>query len=152
MDNFLGLGRSIVLLSNAVMSSHIQTKKRQRRALQAFLLATVSCVLGLLFCLVKSPQAKSEAYLHMAVEAMAQSRPHEAAAAALEAVRLNPAAPQGWKLLSKMLQQNGQGHAAKQALVIASRLQQNPDHTAPLYAVPAELRLSLLALAETDIP
>lgn len=133
------------------MTNISRTKKRQVRAYQAFALATLSCVLGLLFCLVKSPQARSEAYLSLAMESMAQSRPQEAAAAALEAVRLNPAAPQGWRLLSRMLQQNGQGHAARQAMVIASHLQQNPHSPTPLYAMPAELRLSLLALAETDI-
>lgn len=133
------------------MNNPSRTRKRQARAYQAFALAALSCVLGLFFCLVKSPQARSDAYLSLAMEAMAQSRPQEAASAAMEAVRLNPAAPEGWRLLSKMLQQNGQGHAARQALVIASHLQQNPASASPLYAMPADLRLSLLALAETDI-
>ncbi len=133
------------------MTNIPRKKQRQARAYQAFALAALSCVLGLVFCLVKSPQARSEAYLSLAMEAMAQSRTPEAASAALEAVRLNPGAPDGWRLLSKMLQQNGQSHAARQALVIASHLQQNPDNASPLYAMPADLRLSLLALAETDV-
>jgi hypothetical protein len=66
----------------------------------------------------------------------------------MEAVRLNPAAPQGWQMLSKLLRDNGQAQAAKQAMVIAARLQQNPD-PAPVYAMPAELRLSLLVLTDT---
>lgn len=133
------------------MTNASRKKQRQARAYQAFALASLSCVLGLLFCLVKSPQARSEAYLSLAVEALNQSRPQEAATAALEAVRLHPASPEGWRLLSKMLQQNGQNHAARQALVIASHLQQNPHAPSPLYAMPADLRLSLLALAETDV-
>jgi Tfp pilus assembly protein PilF len=100
----------------------------------------------------KSPQARSEAYLAAALDAHDQSRPSDAAAAAMEAVRLNPAAPQGWKILSKMLQQNGQETAARQANVIASKLQHNPADTGPLYAMPAELKLSFLAAAQTDMP
>jgi cytochrome c-type biogenesis protein CcmH/NrfG len=134
------------------MSATAQTKKRQFRAFQAFTLAAFSCVFGLLFCLVKSPQARSEAYLAMAVEALAQSHTHEAAAAAFEAVRLNPAASEGWRILSKMLQENSQGHAAKQAMVIATRLQKNPGQQNPLYAMPAELRLSFLASGGTENP
>jgi cytochrome c-type biogenesis protein CcmH/NrfG len=128
-----------------------QAKTRRTRTLLAFSLALFSCVLGLVFCVVKSPQSRSEAYLAMAAEAITQSRPQEAAAAAMEAVRLNPAAPKAWQLLSKLLRENGQGQAAKQALVIAARLQQNPDPT-PVYAMPADLRLSLLVLAETGNP
>lgn len=126
-------------------------KMRRIRTLFAFSLCLLSCFLGLVFCVVKSPQSRAEAYMAMAAEAVTQSRPHDAAAAAMEAVRLNPAAPKAWQLLSRLLRDNGQSQAAKQALVIAARLQQNPD-PAPVYAMPADLRLSLLVLAETGNP
>lgn len=134
------------------MSPGRRAKKRQARIFQAFLLASLSCALGLVFCMVKSPQARSEAYRGLAAQAMFERRIDDAAAAAMEAVRLNPAAPEGWTLLSELLRRNGQGHAAQQALAIASRLQNNPETIAPVYALPAELRLSLLALAETGGP
>ncbi len=125
-----------------------RAKTRRTRTVLAFSLALTSCFLGIVFCVVKSPQSRAEAYMALAAQAMTQSRPQEAAAAALEAVRLNPAAPQGWQLLSRLLRDNGQSQAAKQAMVIAARLQQNPD-PAPVYAMPAELRLSLLVLSDT---
>lgn len=135
----------------AAITAAKRAKTRRARTLFAFSLALFSCVLGLVFCVVKSPQSRAEAYLALAADAMTQSRPHDAAAAALEAVRLNPAAPKAWQLLSRLLRDNGQSQAAKQALVIAARLQQNPD-PAPVYAMPADLRLSLLVLAETGTP
>ncbi len=135
----------------ATIDAAKRAKTRRIRAFFAFSLALFSCVLGLVFCVVKSPQSRAEAYMALAAQAMTQQRPHDAAAAAMEAVRLNPAAPQGWQLLSRLLRDNGQSQAAKQALVIAARLQQNPE-AAPAYAMPAELRLSLLVLADTDRP
>ncbi len=126
-------------------------KAGKGKAFSAFLLAAFSCVLGLSFCLLKSPQARGEAYLALAVEAMAENRFEEASAAALESVRLNPASPQGWQLISGMLQQKGDHEAAARARSIASKLQQNPRSMTPVYAMPAELKLSLLALPETEI-
>ncbi len=120
-------------------------------AVYAFLLVAFSCVLGLSFCLIKSPQARSEAYLATAVQAMEHNQTEPAASAALEAVRLNPMAPQGWRILSRLLQQKGNQAAAKYAQSIASRLQQNPDSSDPVYAMPAEFKLSLLALGEPGI-
>lgn len=129
------------------------TKRKAGRgpAVYAFLLVAFSCALGLSFCLIKSPQARSEAYLAAAVQAMEQNRIEPAASAALEAVRLNPMAPQGWQILSRLLQQKGNQPAAKYAQSIVSRLQQNPASSDPVYAMPAEFKLSLLALAEPDI-
>lgn len=124
----------------------------RRTAFCAFALATFSCILGLSFCLLKSPQARSHAYLAAAVEAMDKSQPEQAAAAVLQAVRLNPMLPEGWHLLSKMLQQKGDDNAAAQARSIAARVQQNPRDASPVYAMPAEFKLSLLALAETQTP
>ena len=132
-------------------ASGVQTQ-RHKTAFFAFALAAFSCLLGLSFCLVKSPQSRSQAYITAAIEAMAARDDHQAATAALEAVRLDPMQPQGWQILSEMLQKRGDDNAAAQARVIAARVQQNPASIPPVYAMPAEFKLSLLALAETKIP
>ena len=123
-----------------------------KTAFCAFFLAAFSCALGLVFCLVKSPQARAGAYIAAAADAMDHGHADLAAASALEAVRLDPMRAQGWKILSVMLQQKGNVSAAAQARTIAFRVQQNPDDTAPIYAIPAEFKLSLLALSETQTP
>jgi Tfp pilus assembly protein PilF len=109
----------------------------------AFGLAILSCVLGLALCFVKSPQARSAQYLQMARE-MAMTDPALSYDAALEAVRLNPSSAQAWEILSYRMQQNGEFVLARKARNIAARLQQMPGESFPVYATPAELRLSLL--------
>lgn len=118
----------------------------------AFFLALFSCVLGLVFCLAKSPQARAQAYLDQAAFAIEQGATPQAAAAAIAAVRLDPADARAWYLLSNLLQQNGDARAASQARAIALRVQQNPAQSEPVYAQPAAFKLSLLALAETAHP
>lgn len=127
-------------------------KHRQRTAFFAFALAAFSCLLGLSFCLIKSPQSRAQGYVAVAMEAMAAHNDMQAAQAALEAVRLDPMQPLGWQILSQMLQKRGDKNAAAQARTIAARVQQNPSATPPIYAMPAEFKLSLLALTETQIP
>jgi len=129
------------------MTKQQKTVWRRRRAMGAFSLALISCLLGLFFCLAKSPQAKSDGYLAAAQTAMADDDNHRALQMAYEAVRLNPVSAKGWMLLESLLQQKGQSEAALQASMIAHRLQQNPGAESPLAAIPAELRLSLLTLA-----
>lgn len=126
-------------------------KPTSKTAFAAFFLVAFSCLFGLSFCLIKSPQARAEAYLATAVEALSQNLPEQAAQAAIEAVRLNPMLPQGWEILSKLLQQNGQDMAAAQAQSIAAKVQQNPSAAPVIYAMPAEFKLSLLALAQSPV-
>ena len=127
-------------------------KSPSKQAFLAFFLAAFSCLLGLSFCLVKSPQARAQAYVAAAIEAMQDQRPHQAAAAALEAVRLDPMLPRGWQILSEVLQQTGDVGAAAQARSIAARVQHKPVDALPVYAAAADLRLSLLALADQQVP
>lgn len=122
--------------------------KNRGVALHAFLFAMLSCALGLSFCFIKSPQSQSRIYLGLAVEAMNNHKAEEAAAAALESVRLNPSFLQGWKILSRTLEQAGNQNAARQALAIAGKLERNE----PVYALPAEFKLSLLADAGIETP
>lgn len=118
----------------------------------AFFLALFSCGLGLFFCLAKSPQARALAYLDQAAIAIEQGAAPQAAAAAIQAVRLNPSEARAWYLLSNLLQQKGDVRAATQARAIAARVQQNPHQPEPVYAQPAAFKLSLLALAESAHP
>ena len=115
----------------------------------AFALAVFTGFAGVARCFVQSPQSKSDQYLQMSVNAMANDA-DLALSAALEAARLNPVSTKAWHHLSIMLQQTGDDIAARQALQIAQRLQHNPSESLPLYAMPAELRLSLLATGNGD--
>lgn len=133
------------------MTAHGTTQHRQRTAFFAFALAAFSCVLGLSFCLIKSPQSRAQAYVAAAVQAMADHDDGTAAQAALNAVQLDPMQPQGWRILSDMLQRRGDETAAAQARIIAARVQQNPHMPPPVYAMPAAFKLSLMALVETHI-
>ncbi len=128
------------------------SKTENKIAFCAFFLAAFSCALGLMFCMVKSPQARSAAYMAAAVEASALNRSEDAAVAALASVRLDPANQQNWRVLSQMLRASGRAEAAVQAHKIALRLQQGPPALPPIYAMPAEFRLSQLAEAERQIP
>lgn len=130
------------------MLKNTERGKAKNIALYPFLLAAFSCVLGLSFCLIKSPQSQSRAYLGLAIAAMNNNQVEEATVAALESVRLNPSSPKGWEILSKMLQQKGQYRSAQQAMNIAGKLQ----HNEPVYALPAEFKLSLLAESGTLVP
>lgn len=123
-----------------------------KTAFLAFFFAVFSCVLGLGFCLAKSPQSRAQAYLSQAALAVEQGHVPRAAAAALESVRLNPAEARAWHLLSNLLRRNGDDRAAAQARAIAVKVQQNPSSSEPVYALPAAFRLSLLALAEPALP
>jgi len=116
----------------------------------AFGLAIVSCVLGLLLCVVKSPQAKSADYLLLSRQAL-NNDPELASSAAWEAARLNPSSPEAWDILARSLDEKGDRDTAERARVIALRLHKNPGQSMPVYATPAQLRLSLLASANGDL-
>lgn len=110
----------------------------------AYAAAVLSCVIGLGFCLIKSPQARSETYIAAAVELAGEQRLGAAINAAAESVRLDPANKKGWSLLSALLQQNGDHHAARRASRMAATLGGEGLYEAPAYALPAALKLSLL--------
>lgn len=113
----------------------------------AFVLAGVACFSGMVRCLVQSPQSRAADYLVISQESFADN-PLYAASAAWEAARINPASVEAWQMLSLTLKKNGDEIAAQQAQKIAARLRSGEENAAPLYAMPAELRLSLLALPE----
>lgn len=126
-------------------------KKHQSRALCAFVFAVFSGLAGIGFTVIKSPQSRSDAYMALALESYEAQAYQAASVAAMEAVRLNPVSPEGWRLLSQALDQNGQSTASRKAAQIAARLQHNPNGPNPLYAMPAELKLSFLADAESGV-
>lgn len=126
-------------------------QRSQKLAFCAFFLAAFSCALGLFFCLIKSPQARADSYISHAAQSLEEGHLQQAATAAIEAVRLNPADARAWHMLSSILQQNGDMEAALQAKAIGSKVQQNASAQVPVYAMPAAFKLSLLALAEPSI-
>lgn len=121
-------------------------KKHQGRAYLAFALAGFSGLFGLGFILVKSPAVQSGRYLALAMDSYDHGAYADAAAAARAAVRLDPVTPANWLFLSRALQAGGQQSAAHRAQVIAMRLQHKDDLANPLYASPADLKLSFLAM------
>ncbi len=128
------------------MTKSSDVRRNSKVAFAALLLALFSCALGLFFCLAKSPQARGQAYLNLAVQALQENNETAAASAAFAAVSVDPANVKAWNILSSMLQQDGQMIASRQAAMIARKLQQNPGAADPVYAMPAELKLSLLAM------
>jgi Tfp pilus assembly protein PilF len=116
----------------------------------AFTLAIVAGAAGLARCFVQSPQSRAENYLTLSQQAL-PGNPLYAASAAWEAARINPSSIQAWNMLALALHQNGDETASLQAQKIAARLQGGEGEIHPLYAMPAELRLSLLALSEGDL-
>lgn len=118
----------------------------------AFFMGALCCLAGLAFCLVQGPSSRASSYMDLAGQALADNRPHDAAASALMAVRYAPSNANGWQVLSQTLAQDGQKVAARQADRIARHLLQTPSADVPLYALPAELKLSLLAMDDTVTP
>lgn len=143
-QDFLTLARPF----GGVMIRH-RSKHAYLMTSLAFVLAIVAGTSGLMRCLVQSPQSRAADYLLISEQTL-HSNPLYAASAAWEAARINPSSPQAWEMLSRTLQQNGDDIAALQAQKIAYRLQGGGDPQ-PLYAMPAELRLSLLAHSEGDL-
>lgn len=118
----------------------------------AFFAGVLCCVLGLAFCLVQGPSSRASSYMELTGQALADNRPQDAVASAMMAVRYAPSDVNGWHILSQTLAQDGQQVAARQAERIARHLQQNPSADVPLYALPAELKLSLLAMDDAVTP
>lgn len=116
----------------------------RRTVFAAYALSATACIIGLVFCLIKSPQARSEAYVAAAVELAGEQRLQTAITAAAEAVRLDPANKKGWNLLAALLQQNGDHRASLKASRMAARLGGEGTLPAPVYALPAALKLSYL--------
>lgn len=116
----------------------------------AFALAIIAGVSGAVRCLVQSPQSRAENYITLSQQAL-PADPLYAASVAWEAARINPSSQEAWTTLSMALHYNGDEMASIQARKIAARLQSGEENATPLYAMPAELRLSLLALSEGDL-
>lgn len=129
----------------------LSAARGETRIRYAFLLAALSCALGLFFTLMKSPSARSDAYLATSIEYSQKSEPGRALTAAYKAVNLDPASLRAWQVLSRMLQESGQSYKARKAEQMALRLEKSGDNSLPVYAMPADFKLSLLAAEDTDI-
>ena len=111
----------------------------------AFVFCALSCLLGVFFMTVKSPQAQSAALSAKAIYAAKQGQGDQAIETAFQAVLLNPADVKGWTVLSAVLDARGFNSLSEEAQTIALSLQQKPDDGGRVYAVPAEFRLSLMS-------
>lgn len=119
-------------------------QRRDITIASAFALAILSCVMGLTFCFIKSPQSRSLEYLAIAQATLTENT-GVAMDAAWKAVRLDPSSQEAWQILAVSLQLNGEQRASQQARQIALHMV-DPDADLPvLYAMPAEFRLSFLA-------
>lgn len=127
------------------MTYQTRARSRKRIVLCAFLLTFFSASLGMVFSVLKSPQARGESYLAAAMDELAAGRDDAAADMVIAALRLDPSAPQSWAVYAVLMDGKGRSHAAQKARHVASLLQQNPDAALPAYAMPAEFRLSFLA-------
>ena len=119
-------------------------QRRELTIASAFVLAMLSCVVGLTMCFVKSPQARSMEYVAIAQSVLTKDT-SLAVNAAWDAVRLDTSSQEAWQVLAVSLQLQGEQRASQQARLIAARIV-DPDIEAPVfYAMPAEFRLSFLA-------
>ncbi|GEM_PF-2902778 len=109
-------------------------------------LAGFACLAGLVFCLMKSPEGRAQAYLALAYQAEGEGRRDDAASAAMMAARLNPSGIEAWGMLARLLREDGQNAAAGRAENIALMLQHGPARAMAEQEprIPAELRLGFL--------
>ncbi len=126
-------------------------RSRNTLIVLGYALAGLSCVLGLFFCLMKSPQARADSYRALAVESFAASDLSGAEYAVRESLRLDPRSLQNWQLYAFLLQHKGDQRQAAQARAIVARLQ-GKDLDEPVYAMPADFRLSLLTGQDLSTP
>lgn len=113
-------------------------------------LCGVTLFFGVLFCLVASPKMMAEKYTHQAVMAIEAGEYDVARTAMLSALRYEPLSVPSWKILSRVLEQSGRVQEAKTANAVIGHLTGAPMSSDPLYAMPADLRLSFLAIADRD--
>lgn len=129
----------------STMACHDTMRRRRILTYAAFTLVFISLTAGSFFCMLKSPQARGDAYLAAAVDTLAAGDAPAALDLAHEALRHNPASSRNWSFYAFLMEKNGRAHAAARARHIALSLQHGTGQVEPLYAMPATLRLSLLA-------
>lgn len=113
-------------------------------------LCGATLLLGIVFCLVASPQTMAEKYTHQAVMAIEAGDYGLARTAMIAALRHDPLSVDSWKILSRVLEHSGRAQEAKTANAVIGHLTGAPISSDPLYAMPADLRLSFLAIADRD--
>ena len=111
-----------------------------------FALCFATCLLGVFFCMIKSPQYLGHVYMSMAIDAAQKNDLVLAEQAIKLSVRSNPMAYKSWQIMATIMEQRGDDLLAHQANFVASQLQSKLIDKNPVYAMPAELRLSFLAL------
>ncbi len=116
----------------------------------AAFLCGLSLLLGVVFCVVASPKSLSQKYTARAVLAL-ESRDYDSARLSMmSALRHDPVSADGWTIFARILEEGGHAQDARVAKGIAGHLMGASAKSNPLYATPADLRLSFLAIAGGD--
>ena len=117
----------------------------------AFGFVFFSLFAGVFFCMLKNPRALAQDYAKLATIALSYGDVVGAKAAAEQSLKQNPTARQGWEVMAKILLESGDSRGAQKAARIANALGHPAGAPNLLYAMPAELRLSFLAMSDKDI-
>jgi len=112
--------------------------------LLAFGLPFLGGFLGLIFCLVQSPQSQSLRY-ERAAHSVLGGNITMAHDIAMQGVNSAPLSASAWFTLAQALQQKGDLDAAQNAYDMAQHLDKGELPPAPRYAIPAQFKLSALS-------
>lgn len=111
-----------------------------------FALCGMSLVFGLAMILTLSPAQKSSQTLARAVQALSANNPQLAQDLAFQSLSYRPENRDAWHVLSAAYDRQGQGASSDKARGIVFVLAHKTQDASPAYAVPADLRLSFLAM------
>jgi cytochrome c-type biogenesis protein CcmH/NrfG len=117
----------------------------------AFVMAFLCLLTGLAFCLLVPPHMMAAKHRAAGVAALSTARLADAESSLRLSLRKDPLSVEGWKILARILEQKGEVRNAQRALAVVAILEEGPAGVTPVYAMPAELKLSLLAMAASDV-
>jgi len=116
----------------------------------SFLMCIITLIGGVLLCVIKSPNAMADTHLSMAVKSYDMGNLQESKQWVLLSLQSNPSSLKAWHMMANILRDSGDVLGQKQALKIVAAFESNSNQS-PTYAIPADLKLSLLSLQNQDI-
>ena len=116
-----------------------------------FVMAFLCLMMGLAFCMMVSPHMTAAKHRAAGVTAFSSAQWDAAESALRISLRHDPLSADGWKILARVLEQKGDMRESQRALAVAAILEDGPSGVTPVYAMPAEFKLSLLAMAASDV-
>lgn len=127
---------------------HTKPVSKPGKLIQAsYLFALIAGLCGAAFGLVSAPEHRANRALAIAAEAFTAGHYDSATRQAAEAVRLDPANPATWQLLALAAEESGRGETARRIRKL-SAVRKGGAKPEPVYAAPADLRLSALSRQE----